>query len=89
MRESLDSYRNAIENAGKIQERNVELAQGFFDDVVETLRSQLESSRSLLLEPVARQQEFFRNVTQEWIDGYMRLLNAPLNPPRTGGTRGQ
>ena len=56
----------------------MELAQSFFDDVVETLRSQIESSRALLLEPAAKQQEFFQNVTQEWIDAYMRLLNAPL-----------
>ena len=78
IKESLDAYRNVLENASETQERNMQLAQSFFDDVVETLRSQLESSRSLLLEPAARQQEFFQNVTQEWIDAYVRLLNAPL-----------
>jgi len=78
IKESLDAYRNVLENASETQERNIQLAQSFFDDVVETLRSQLESSRSLLLEPAARQQAFFQNVTQEWIDAYVRLLNAPL-----------
>jgi wobble nucleotide-excising tRNase len=78
LKESLDAYRNVVESAGETQERNMELAQSFFDDVVETLRSQIESSRALLLEPAAKQQEFFQNVTQEWIDAYMRLLNAPL-----------
>ncbi len=62
----------------------MELAQSFFDDIVETLRSQIESSRALLLEPAAKQQEFFQNVTQEWIDAYMRLLNAPLEFYRVG-----
>jgi DNA anti-recombination protein RmuC len=75
---SLDSYRDVVESASETQERNLELAQNFFDNVVETLRDQLESSRSLLLEPAARQQELFQNLTQEWIDAYVRLLNAPL-----------
>ncbi len=78
LKESLDAYRNVFESAGEAQERNMQLAQNFFDDVVETLRGQLESSRQLLLEPAARQQEFFQNVTQEWIDAYTKLLNAPL-----------
>lgn len=78
LKESLDAYRNVVESASGTQERNMQLAQNFFDDIVETLRSQLESSRALLSEPAARQQEFFQNVTQEWIDAYLRLLNAPL-----------
>ena len=78
IKESLDAYRNVVESASQTQERNMELAQNFFDDVVGTLRNQLESSRSLLLEPATKQQEFFQNVTQEWIDAYVRLLNAPL-----------
>ena len=78
LKESLDSYRDVVESASETQERNLELAQNFFDTVVETLRDQLESSRSLLLEPAARQQELFQNLTQEWIDAYVRLLNAPL-----------
>jgi len=78
LKESLDSYRDVVESASETQERNLELAQNFFDNVVETLRDQLESSRSLLLEPAARQQELFQNLTQEWIDAYVRLLNAPL-----------
>ena len=78
LKESLDAYRNVFESAGQMQEQNIQLAQNFFDDVIETLRSQLESSRSLLLEPAARQQEFFQNVTQEWLDAYVRLINAPL-----------
>jgi wobble nucleotide-excising tRNase len=78
LKESLDAYRNVFENAGQAQARNMQLAQSFFDDVVETLRGQIESSRALLLEPAARQQEFFQNVTQEWVDAYIKLLNAPL-----------
>ena len=78
LKESLDAYRNVVESASETQERNMELAQNFFDDIVETLRGQIESSRALLLEPATRQQEFFQNVTQEWIDAYLRLLNAPL-----------
>ena len=87
LRQSLEAYRNVVESASQTQERNVQLAQSFFNDVVETLRGQLESSRALLVEPAARQQEFFRNVTQEWLDAYVRLLNAPLEFYRTSAER--
>ena len=78
LKESLEAYRDVVERARETQERNMQLAQNFFDNVVETLRDQLESSRSLLLEPATRQQDLFQNLTQEWIDAYVRLLNAPL-----------
>ncbi len=92
LKESLDAYRNVIESANQTQERNAQLAENFFDDIIETLRSQIESSRAFLSEPVARQQEFFQSVTQEWIDAYMRLLNAPLEFYRAsaeGASRGE
>lgn len=78
LRQSLDAYRSLLENASDAQERNMHLAQSFFNDIVRTLNGQLESSRTLLVEPAAKQQEFFQNVTQEWIDAYMKLLNAPV-----------
>ena len=78
LKESLDSYRNVVESAKETQERNMQLAENFFDNIVGTLRDQLESSRSLLLEPAAKQQEVFQNLTQEWMDAYVRLLNTPL-----------
>ncbi len=91
LKESLDAYRNVLESAGEMQERNMQLAENLFGDVIETLRTQIESSRSLLLEPAARQQEFFQNVTQEWVDAYVRLLNAPLEfyKASTEGVRGE
>jgi DNA anti-recombination protein RmuC len=91
LKESLDAYRNVVESARETQERNMQLAQNFFENIVETLRGQLESSRSLLLEPVAKQQEVFQNLTQEWMDAYVRLLNAPLEFYRSGneGARGE
>ena len=91
LKESLDAYRNVVESASETQERNMQLAQNYFDNIVETLRGQLESSRSLLLEPASKQQELFQNLTQEWIDAYMRLLNAPLEFYRSGneGARGE
>jgi wobble nucleotide-excising tRNase len=84
LKESLDSYRNVVESASETQERNMQLAQNFFDNIVETLRNQLESSRSLLLEPATQQQEIFQNLTQEWIDAYVKLLNAPLEFYKAG-----
>ncbi len=87
LKESLDAYRNVVESASQTQERNVQLVQSFFNDVVQTLQGQLESSRSLLLEPAAKQQEFFQNVTQEWLDAYVRLLNVPLDLYRAGAER--
>ena len=91
LKESLDSYRNVVESAKETQERNMQLAENFFDNIVGTLRDQLESSRSILLEPAAKQQEVFQNLTQEWIDAYVRLLNAPLEFYRAGaeGARGE
>jgi wobble nucleotide-excising tRNase len=91
LKESLDAYRNVVESASETQERNMQLAQNFFENIVETLRGQLESSRSLLLEPAAKQQEVFQNLTQEWMDAYVRLLNAPLEFYRSGneGARGE
>jgi DNA anti-recombination protein RmuC len=87
LKESLDSYRKVVESASETQERNMELAENFFGNIVETLRDQLESSRSLLLEPAAKQQEFFQNLTQEWIDAYVKLLNSPLEFYRASADR--
>ena len=87
LKESLDAYRNVVESASQTQERNIQLVQSFFNDIVQTLQGQLESSRSLLLEPAAKQQEFFQNVTQEWLDAYVRLLNTPLDLYRAGVER--
>lgn len=79
LRESLDAYKRVVESASETQERSMQLAENFFGNIVETLRSQLESSQSLLMEPAARQQELFQNLSQEWMEAYMRLLNAPLD----------
>ena len=87
LRESLEAYRRVVESASETQERNTELAQSYFDNVVQTLQGQLESSRALLLEPAARQQEFFQNVTQEWLDAYTKLLNTPLDLYRASAQR--
>ena len=87
LKESLDAYRNVVESASETQERNLELAETFFSNVVETLRGQLESSRSLLLEPAAKQQELFQNLTQEWMDAYVSLLKAPLEFYQAGAER--
>jgi uncharacterized coiled-coil DUF342 family protein len=87
LKESLDSYRKVVESASETQERNMELAENFFGNIVETLRDQLESSRSLLLEPAAQQQEFFQNLTQEWMDAYVKLLNSPLEFYRASADR--
>jgi hypothetical protein len=87
LKESLDAYRNVVENASETQERNMQFVQNFFENVVETLRNQLESSRSLLMEPATRQQELFQNLTQEWMDAYRKLLSAPLEFYRAGAER--
>lgn len=90
LKESLDAYRKVVESASETQERNMQLVENFLGSVVETLRDQLESSRSLLMEPAAQQQEFFQNLTQEWMDAYVKLLNAPLEFYRASaeGTKG-
>ena len=87
LKESLDAYSNVVEHASETQERNMQLAENFFGNIVETLRDQLESSRSLLLEPAAKQQEFFQNLTQEWMEAYVQLLNSPLEFYRASAAR--
>jgi hypothetical protein len=39
------------------------------------------------MEPAARQQELFQNITQEWMDAYRKLLSAPLEFYRAGTER--
>jgi HPt (histidine-containing phosphotransfer) domain-containing protein len=85
LRQSLDAYRGVLENAGATQEQSLRVAQGFFEDVVKTLRLQLEGSQALLAEPVQRQQEFFQSVTQEWMDAYTKLLQAPFGGGMSSG----
>ncbi len=87
LRESLDAYKRVVESASETQERSMQLAENFFGNIVETLRGQLESSQSLLMEPAARQQELFQNLSQEWMEAYVRLLNAPLNFYRAGAEK--
>ena len=87
LKESLDAYRNVVESASETQERNMQLVENFHNNIVETLRDQLEGSRSLLLEPAAKQQEFFQNLTQEWMDAYVRLLSSPLEFYRASAER--
>jgi gas vesicle protein len=87
LKESLDAYRNVVESASETQERNMQHVENFFSNIVETLRDQLEGSRSLLLEPAAKQQEFFQNLTQEWMEAYVQLLNRPLEFYRASAER--
>jgi DNA repair exonuclease SbcCD ATPase subunit len=87
LKESLDAYRNVVESASETQERNMQHVENFFSNIVETLRDQLEGSRSLLLEPAAKQQEFFQNLTQEWMEAYVQLLNRPLEFYRANAER--
>src|SRR5918997_1885843 len=35
LKESLDAYRNVVESASETQERNMQLAQNFFENIVE------------------------------------------------------
>lgn len=87
LKESLDAYRGVIERANETQDRSMQFVQNFSENVVETLRNQLERSRSLLMEPAARQQELFQNLTQEWMEAYRKLLSAPLEFYRSGTER--
>jgi wobble nucleotide-excising tRNase len=87
LKESLDAYRNVLESASETQERNMQFAENFFGNIVETLRDQVESSRALLLEPATKQQELFGHLAQDWVEAYKRLLNAPLEFYQTSAER--
>jgi uncharacterized phage infection (PIP) family protein YhgE len=61
------------------QELNAQLAQEFFNGVINNLRTQAESNRALaedLIEQQRKHQEASQALTQESVNAYMDFLNS-------------
>jgi uncharacterized protein YukE len=68
-------------NIAAIQERNMQFVQSFFTEGVETLKSQVESARTLIEElqqKTQEQQEMFQRLTKESMEAYMSFFRDPL-----------
>jgi hypothetical protein len=79
--ESLDSYREVIDKVTTLQEKNINLTQGFFDNVTGELNTQIATSQAVaqsLMEGSEKQMQAFQGMLSEAMESYMNLLNAPF-----------
>ena len=74
-----ESYQTVAGRAASAQQLNTELAQNFFNSVVDNLRSQAESNREMTQElqgQQERQREAAQALTQESVGAYMDFVNS-------------
>ncbi len=74
-----ESYRALADRSASAQELNAQLTQGFFNAVINNLRTQAESNRALaedLIEQQQKQQEASQALTQEAVNAYTDFLNS-------------
>ena len=74
-----ESYQTVADRAVSAQQLNAEMAQNFFDSVVNNLRSQAESNREMTEElqgQQERQREATQALTQESVGAYMDFVNS-------------
>ena len=89
-----EAYRAVASRSVSAQELNSQVTQNFFNTVINNLRTQAESNRSLsedLIEQQRKQQEASRSLAQESVNAYMDFLDSVFvrsqegvqNPART------
>ena len=74
-----ESYQALADRSVSAQEVNAQLTQDFFNGVINNLRTQAESNRTLaedLIEQQRKQQEASQALTQESVNAYMDFLNS-------------
>ncbi len=74
-----DSYQALSDRSMSAQEVNAQLTQDFFNGVINNLRTQAESNRTLaedLIEQQRKQQEASQALTQESVNAYSEFLNS-------------
>jgi hypothetical protein len=74
-----ESYQAIAERSVSAQELNAQLAQKFFNGVINNLRGQAENNRALaedLIEQQRKQQEASQALAQESVGAYMDFLNS-------------
>jgi Phasin protein len=75
-------FQKVVDSAVAAQERNIQFAQGVFENGIEVLKSHAESTRSLthtLLEQVQVQREAFRTLSQESVEAYGKFFTSPTS----------
>ncbi len=85
----VESYRTAADRTVSAQELNAQLAQQFFNAVIDNLRDQTENIRAAsgeLAEQTQRGQEAAQALTRESVDAYMDVMNSLF--PIRGAERG-
>jgi hypothetical protein len=71
-----ESYQALAEHSVSAQELNAQLAQEFFNGVINNLRSQAKSNRALAEDLIEQQQKASQALTQESVGAYMDFLNS-------------
>lgn len=80
--ESMDSYREAVEKISEVQEKNTNLTRGFFEGVTGELRQGAQSNEAMsrdLTEGSRKQMEAFRQMLDEALSSYTKLMSAPFD----------
>jgi len=80
--ESMDSYREAVEKVSEVQEKNTDLTRGFFEGVTGELRQGAEGNEAMardLTEGSRKQMEAFRQMLDEAMSSYTKLMSAPFD----------
>jgi polyhydroxyalkanoate synthesis regulator phasin len=74
-----ESYQALADRSVSAQEINAQLTQDFFNGVINNLRTQADSNRTLaqdLIEQQRKQQEASQALTQESVNAYADFLNS-------------
>ena len=77
-----ETNRILIKNIVAVQEHNMKFVQSTFTNVLEAIKSQAEATRVLTQEmeqQLHKQQEAFQKLEPDWLEGYVKLLRAPLS----------
>ena len=75
------SYQSLADRSVSAQELNAQLTQDFFNGVINNLRTQAESNRSVageLFERAEEGRDAYRALVEQSLDAYMDLAYAPL-----------
>ena len=82
-----ESYQALADRSVSAQELNAQLTQDFFNGVINNLRTQAESNRSVvgeLFERAEDQREAYQALVEQSLDAYMDLAYAPFSYYKEG-----
>ena len=76
-----ESYQSIADRSVSAQELNAQVTQDFFNGVINNLRTQAESNRSVvgeLFERAEDQREAYQTLVEQSLDAYVDLAYAPF-----------